>query len=299
MRRSESRPGARHCTLDYIRIPRQRDFLDFPLTEPLRSSVVKRPKFWFSYDTAGLTGGLMTLNRRLTGVAALILLLGALTSARAAVTVDLSAPPYPAPTHVNGFEGIPNDGTLYTSSNGTPYSEGGITVQQVNGDPSFGIWATFFHPEGDFGWYPNGGDDGYTKITRTDGGNFGDVHFDVSTGFLTSTLLYQLYEGGNPVNALNGLSGVGPSLTTGTTSYMGFLGGGFDTILVRDTPDADPGTVDFVGGGLNALALDAIQNVGGTVIIPEPASLVIWGIGAIGLIGGFGRSRRKGPAHTT
>jgi hypothetical protein len=102
----------------------------------------------------------MTLKRTICGLAALILLTCAFADARAGITVDNSAFGV-SPAHFNGFEGVPNDGT-YLTSPGPPfsYTEDGIVVQQVNSAAD--IWVTFFHPGGDFGWYPSGGDTGFT-----------------------------------------------------------------------------------------------------------------------------------------
>jgi hypothetical protein len=205
----------------------------------------------------------------------------------------------------NGFEGVPLAGPYLA---GSPlYTEGGITVEQVTPDPDDNvIWVTFFHPELKYGWYPDGGDFGYTKITLSGGGDFSDVFLKVSTGEPTpdingdpstpgssgSTLLYELLKGGSVV-----LAGFGPALTQGTTTDISFLGGGFDEIRIRDTTASDPGSQAFLDpSDLNALAIDAIENRA-TGVVPEPASLTLWGIGAVGLIGYCGRLRRKNPAN--
>src|SRR5262249_2822920 len=122
----------------------------------------------------------MIIQRTLRGLAAFGLLTVGFADARAGITVD-STPFVGVPTLFNGFEKIPNDGTFFTAPIGTPYTEGGITVQQVNSDNR--IWVTFFHPQGNFGWYPDGGDEGHTEITPASG-KFFDVGFRVATGAL-------------------------------------------------------------------------------------------------------------------
>lgn len=187
-------------------------------------------------------------------------------------------------TGFNGFEAIPNNGIFFTGGAG-PYAEGGISVTQVNGNAGNDIWATFFSPEGNFGWYPNGGDNGYTRITMTDGSDFGNVGFLLATGYGSSVAGYELWNNGVLI-----LSGTLPGLTNGSTSlgqYLGFGGGGFDEIRLRDifTGGGSPLPVNGGASGLNALAIDAIE----ISAVPEPISLVVFG----GLIVGGGLVARK------
>lgn len=173
-------------------------------------------------------------------------------------------------SHFNGFESIPNDGLHYTGGAG-PYAEGGISVQQVSGDGGNDIWVTYL-PAGTqdaHAWYPDGGDHGYTKITMTDGSDFLDVGFGVGSGGGASLVFFELYDNGGLV-----LSGSSPM----AGNYLGFSGGGFDTILLTDNCC---GAVDVTGGVLQALVVDSIETAGGTV--PEPESLALFGIGFLGL----------------
>lgn len=169
----------------------------------------------------------------------------------------------------NGFEGIPNNGTYYTGGSG-PYSEGGITVQQINSTSPIWIGYNFWAGTSGNVWYPNGGDFGYTKITLTDGTDFSDVGFNLGSGGNVSLAVYELYDNG--VLVLAGTSSI-------STSYLGFSGGGFDTILVRDNLTGTNSNV--ANGESQALAIDSIETQGGTV--PEPATLGLLGLGLAGL----------------
>lgn len=182
----------------------------------------------------------------------------------------------------NGFENIPNDGTFYLGGSG-PYSEGGITVQQINGYSGNGIWIGYNFWSGASGnaWYPNGGDRGYTKITLSDGSDFADVGFNVGTGGSASLVVFELYDNGAFV--FGGSSSL-------TSTYLGFSGGGFDTIYIRDDLDGhDSGVMD---GSHQALAIDNIETQGASVSVPEPASLALLGIGLTGLAVARRRKRK-------
>lgn len=180
-------------------------------------------------------------------------------------------------TGFNGFESIPNDGTSFTGGAG-PYTEGGITVQQINGDPGNAIWVTYGgggQHQGSFSWYPNGGDFGYTQITLSGGGDFASVGMQLGSGFRAPTLyFYELLDDG--VSVLSGtLSGV-------FSQYLGFSGGGFDTIRIADCSGCNANSTKIGDGHLQAVALDSIEITGGTV--PEPGAIVLTVTGLIGLV---------------
>src|SRR5215208_1758925 len=140
-------------------------------------------------------------------------------------------------TNFNGFEAIaPLSGNKYTNGS---YTEDGVTVENPNGVILNANISTdcigpglCFNPshEGARSWYPDGGDVGYTHITRAGGIDFIDVGFILGSGF-GSTLVnvyYELAENGVVVKS-GELAGY-----NSTPRYLGFSGGGFDEIRVRN-----------------------------------------------------------------
>lgn len=212
-----------------------------------------------------------------------ILSAGLMQAAQATPTVHFSDfIPDVSRTQFNGFENIPIFGVHYAGGAG-PYTEDGITVQQINGDQGNDIWVTYSWPgrEGSYSWYPDGGDNGYTQITRGGGLDFADVGILIGSGYGggAGTVLYELLD--------NGVSVLSGSYAP-TGNYLGFSGGGFDTIRLADS-DAGSYTGTVTDGHYQALALDSIELAGGTNVVPEPGSLALLAAG----FAGFGWSRRK------
>ena len=189
-----------------------------------------------------------------------------------------------SPALFNGFENIPNDGTFFTGGAG-PYSEGGISVRQINGDPGNDIWVTIAQSpslatEGNYAWYPNGGDNGYTQITRVGGFDFSDISL-IFRAFGSGNVLYDLLDDG--VSVLSGEY----AYQSGLLGRIGFQGGGFDEVRLRSGPLGS----DLYDGSHNALDIDSIKSDGQSV--PEPASVALLGIA----LAGIGAVRRKKPAQ--
>jgi hypothetical protein len=183
-----------------------------------------------------------------------------------------------------GFEGLP------ATYRGSPtYSEGGILIQQVNGDGN-DIWTTFLPPEGSRSWYPSSGDYGYTRLTLQGGADFEDVGFLLKSGWAgvgspTSTVLYELFENGALVQS-GTLPGVSYDGGPPMGMYLGFSGGGFDEIWLRDAKNTTlRRSLAFNDGSVNALSIDSIETSGGNLTlpgVPEPASLFAWCIFGVG-----------------
>ena len=143
------------------------------------------------------------------------------------------------------------------------------------------IWTTatpYVGGQGNYSWYPNGGDLGYTDITMQGAGQFGDISFIAGSGWGggAHSLYYELALGGNVVQS--------GSLSQVSGDWLGFSGGGFDEVRVRDSNGF---TSSLNDGQLNALAIDSIKTVG-AVPEPETYALLLAGLGAVGWV-----ARRK------
>ncbi|NRF72412.1 hypothetical protein HLB44_36225 [Aquincola sp. S2] len=186
--------------------------------------------------------------------------------------------------HFNGFEGL-----HATGSYGGPYVEDLIRVEQVFGRPN--SIASIYMPvgfEGARSWYANGGDHGYTRITLSDGSDFygigllrGTGSLDVSNPNQLMGIYYELWLDGVLVEA-------GNPTVSGNASYIGFSGGGFNEVRIRDSGstfinsfgNGTPASVDS-----NSLAIDSIEIAAATQPVPEPHTfpLVLTALAAVGL----------------
>lgn len=198
-------------------------------------------------------------------------------------------------THFNSFEAIPAyaaypgvpewDGLYYSGGNG-PYVEGGIKIQQVNGDRGNDIRVSrpTRNVDGSRTWYPMAGTNGnsYVEITMADGSPFFDFGFYAGGGN-ASTIFFDLLLNGTSV-----LTGLVPT-DTSNLRYLGFSGGGFDTIRVRDNWGGGRTVYD----GRTSLILDALEARDSPTPVPEPGTLILFGLGLVGL-GFITPTRNKG-----
>lgn len=162
--------------------------------------------------------------------------------------------------------------------------EQGMRTEQINGDGGVAdIWTTSGLSTTDgFAWYPDGGDDGYTRLTRTLGQNFGSVSLVAGIGWLDdegpSQTAYELLDDGVVV-----LSGTLPALFNG--AVFGFSGGDFDEVRLRayrgplPTFDSCP---PVPGIRCNSLWIDSVRLVDDpmtTVPLPPVGALVALPLG--------------------
>ena len=196
-------------------------------------------------------------------------------------------------TGFNGLEGAPVNGNYYAGS--FPYTEGGVSVSQIASDPR-PIWMTAgaIHApgypfgvtghEGRYSWYPNGGDNGFTELTRSDGLDFYNVGFLTGNAYTSvgaTYINYILLEHGITVLAGQLLVPKGSA----DRGYLGFGGGGFDEVRVSETS---------VTGGNNLFALDSIEMSANA--IPEPNTILLL-IAALAGLGVGSMSRKSNSPH--
>lgn len=197
---------------------------------------------------------------------AALLAAAALVPAQAAITVHTGAF-LGSVAHYNGFEGI---GSTSSYPGSTPYTEDTITVEYV-GAPGE-IWTDSQIMEGAYSWYPNGGSNGYTKVTF---GPTTAVQFAAGSGWSGDGLLlqYEVLNAGSVI-ATGAIAGISAYAGFG---YYGFSGDTFDEIHLQ----VALGNTAFDSTAYEAGAYDAFS-IG---VVPEPSSwaLMIAGVGGLGL----------------
>lgn len=172
------------------------------------------------------------------------------------------------------------------------WSEQGIRVRQMDGAPAAGIWLAAGLGVGNRAWYPNGGDDGWTRLTLDSGENFDAVTFFGGSGWLSppQSMYFELADDGLVV-----LSGTLAATFSG--SWYGFAGGDFDEVRLRASGGVVSSLTDCPSGGAgspsgifrcNFAWVDEIQ-VGAFSTVPEPGSASLVALALLGL----GMARRR------
>jgi hypothetical protein len=167
-----------------------------------------------------------------------------------------------------------NDLELAPANLNSTWSQDGVRVRQIAGDGA--IWLGSGFGNGNRSWYPDGGDDGWTRITLDSGNNFDAVSFFGGSGWITppQTLYFELAD--DDVVVLSGTLGA-----TFFGSWFGFAGGDFDEVRIRASQGFVTGLLDCPSGGpgpnngCNAAWLDDIR-VGAadiTTPVPVPSTL--------------------------
>jgi hypothetical protein len=190
-------------------------------------------------------------------------------------------------TNFNGFEGLPD-----FDSYGSVYTEDGIKVEQVNGDLN-GILTTYqdWGAEGLKSWYADGGDFGFTKITRQDRSDFDNIGLLIGSGYIGSSV---------PITYVYDVLKNGVSLLSGTLfknnspNYLGFSGGDFNEIRLAAYFGNDP---QKTIGGFQALAIDSIELSSSSTSVPEPGTLI--GLVGIASLGAGSAMKRKQQQKAT
>lgn len=202
----------------------------------------------------------------------------------------------PVADAVNDFEAAP-------ATVADAWVQQGIRVSQVQGDVGAdAIWLASGLGLGQRSWYPDAGDNGWTRITRVDGEAFAAVSMLAGSGWLgpPQEIFYQLQNGGAVVSS-------GTIAADFDGRWITFSGGDFDSVLLRagraplqsltDCPGAGDETDELTA--CNFLWLDHVKigalelGPGGELPVPGTALLAAAGL-AVGWR--LGRPRRSGAA---
>lgn len=106
-----------------------------------------------------------------------------------------------------------NDFELAPAFVAATWSQQGIRATQVGGNPANGLWMAAGFGFGDRAWYPDGGDDGWTRLTLDSGENFNAISFFGGSGWLNppQTLYFELADEGRSLASRSQMANRRPS----------------------------------------------------------------------------------------
>lgn len=171
-----------------------------------------------------------------------------------------------APTAVMDFEDASD---LFNGAIG--HTNNGISIQQISGDAGNDIWSASGLGNGR-SWYPDAGDNGWTRIRRLGGANFEALSVFGGSGWFTppQSLYFELAD-----DAVVVLSGTLAATFSG--SWFGFAGGDFDEVRLRASQGQVTGLFDCPSGGAgganNNCNFAWVDNIHvGAAVLPLPST---------------------------
>jgi hypothetical protein len=174
----------------------------------------------------------------------------------------------PVATAVNDFE-------LAPAFLANTWAQQGVRAVQAFGDPGLGqMWMASGFGNGNRSWFPDGGDNGFTRIWLDTHEPFDGIAFFGGSGWLSpeQTMYYEL-----ALDNVVVLSGSLPATFFG--SWFGFAGGDFDEVRIRASQGNVNGLFDCpsggIGGNCNFAWLDDIRVGAAVVPVPSTAWLVL------------------------
>jgi hypothetical protein len=161
------------------------------------------------------------------------------------------------------------------------------TTFDPTGGSGLGGFSGGFH-------YPSGGANGGTLISTTDGAKILGVEFNVGNGYEqpTTYFAYEGFQNGNP-------DGSG-AFAVVSGSVLGFRDpGGFDQLYIGAYENLLQAQSANVVTDFQAVAIDNVKvQLNGVAASPEPGSLMLMGLSAVGLIGYGWRRRKHAPTSS-
>jgi type II secretory pathway pseudopilin PulG len=230
-------------------------------------------------------------NNASLAIAVLALSLGGVNQAQATIIATVGAG-----TAVTTVDRQATFDAVTTGVNLNGYTEDGLLISvdktaftgfDPTGGADPGAFSGGFH-------YPSSGANGGTLISTTDGAKILGVEFNVGTGYdqPTTYFAYEGFANGNP-------DGSGAfAITSG--SVLGFRDpGGFDQLYIGAYENLLQAQSANVVTDFQAVAIDNVKvQLNGVAASPEPGSLMLMGLSAVGLIGYGWRRRKHAPTSS-